>query len=250
MMNTPVVVSAGFVVVIATIIVLVSGRRDPDSERLRTVTRYVDSVALLSTFVVLFAGYAIVAELSRFIVNSRNRFGSSTIDGIIGSASGRSSSGEFRFGPDSFSRSVSNDVIWRGVVQAALVLLAAALILAFHRRHRAAIVGGTGFETTAAGRVDAAFRYAVCFVAAFVILFALALGLYGLFEAIAPGVASSGGGSTQRERGLATAISLLALGVGSAVVFRAHWTQDMRRPGPAPAVTATDTVPSDPAAFG
>ena len=79
-MNTPVVVSAGFVVVIATIIVLVAGRRDSDGERLRTVTRYVDSVALLSTFVVLFAGYAIVSELSRFVINSRNRYGSSTIE--------------------------------------------------------------------------------------------------------------------------------------------------------------------------
>jgi hypothetical protein len=241
-MNTPIVVSAGIVVVIATILVLVAGRRDPDAERSRTVTRYVDSVALLSTFVVLFAGYAIVAELSRFIVNADHRFGSSAIDSIVGSASGDSSSSGVTFGPNGFVRHVSNDVIWRGVVQAALVLVAAALILAFHRRHRAAIVGGVGFDASAGARVDLAFRYCVCFVAAFVILMALAFGLYGLFQAIAPGVTTAGGGSAERERGIATAISLLALGVGSALVFRAHWSDAMRRPIAAP--------PADSAAFG
>jgi len=244
MLNTPIVVSAGIVVVIATILVLVAGRREADTERSRTITRYVDAVALLSTFVVLFAGYAIVAELSRFFVNSRNRFGTSAIDSIVGSASGRSSSlgSDFTFGPNGISRHVSNDVIWRGVVQAALVLLAAGVILAFHRRHRAAIMAGPGFDASAGARVDLAFRYAVCFVAAFVILMALAFGLYGLFRAVAPGVATAGGGSTERERGLATAVSLLALGAGSVVVFRAHWSERMRV-GPAPAA-------SDTAAFG
>jgi hypothetical protein len=243
MMNTPIVVSAGTVVVIATILVLVAGRREPDTERSRTITRYVDSVALLSTFVVLFAGYAIVAELSRFIINSGHRYGNSAIDSIVGSASGRSSSSSgIEFGPSGFVHHVSNDVIWRGVVQAALVFLAAGLILFFHRRHRATIVADSGFDASAGARVDVAFRYCVCFVAAFVILMALAFGLYGLFQAIAPGVASAGGGSTQRERGIATAISLLALGVGALVVFRAHWSESMRRPVAAP--------PADSAAFG
>src|SRR3954467_13365937 len=102
MLSTPIVVSAGFVIVIATILVLVAGRREPDTERSRTITRYVDSVALLSTFVVLFAGYAIVAELSRFIVNADHRFGSSAVDSIVGSASGRSSSSSRSFGPNGF----------------------------------------------------------------------------------------------------------------------------------------------------
>jgi hypothetical protein len=229
MLSTPIVVSASIVVVLATIIVLVAGRREPDTERSRTITRYVDSVALLSTFVVLFASYAIVAELTRFIVNANHRYGGGSVDSFIGAAEGRSSSGAtgFENGHLVFAHP-SNDVIWRGVVQAALVLLAAALILAFHRRHRATVVSAPGFEASAGGRVDLAFRYAVCFVAAFVILLALALGLYGLFQAIAPGVAVSGGGSTARERGLAGALSLLALGAGSVVVFRAHWNDGMR----------------------
>ena len=245
MLNTPIVVSAGVVVLVATILVLVAGRREPDTERSRTLTRYLDAVALLSTFVVLFAGYAIVAELSRFFVNANHRYGDSAIDGVIGAASGRtsSSSGSVTFRGGHFVVAhASNDVIWRGVIHAALVLLAAALILAFHRRHRAAVIGHPGFQDTAGARVDLAFRYAVCFVAAFVILMALALGLYGLFQAIAPGVAVAGGGTTARERGIAAAVSLLALGVGSVVVFRAHWSEHMR--------FTPSAEPADTAAFG
>jgi len=244
MLNTPIVVSAGIVVLVATILVLVAGRRAPDTERSRTLTRYLDAVALLSTFVVLFAGYAIVAELSRFFVNANHR-SDSAIDSVIGAASGRASSGSgsvtFRGGRFVVAHA-SNDVIWRGVIQAALVLLAAALILAFHRRHRAAVIRHPGFEDTAGARVDLAFRYAVCFVAAFVILMALAVGLYGLFQAIAPGVAVPGGGTTARERGIAAAVSLLALGVGSVVVFRAHWSEHMR--------FTPSAEPADTAAFG
>src|SRR6478752_4584216 len=92
MLNTPIVVTAGIVVLVATILVLVAGRREPDTERSRTLTRYLDAVALLSTFVVLFAGYAIVAELSRFFVNANHR-GDSAIDSVIGAASGRADPG-------------------------------------------------------------------------------------------------------------------------------------------------------------
>jgi hypothetical protein len=237
MINTGLVVSVSIVVVIATIIVLVAGRREPDTERSRTITRYVDSVALLSTFVVLFAGYAIVAELCRFLVSSSHRFGAGAVDTFIGGASS-----DISINGNRVVTHTSNDVIWRGVVQAALVLLAAALILAFHRRHRASVVGAPGFDASAGARVDLAFRYAVCFVAAFVVLLALALGLYGLFRAIAPGVAVAGGGSTERERGLASAISLLALGGGSVIVFLAHWSDRMR--------LTRRAEPADTAAYG
>jgi len=112
-MNTAIVVSAGIVVVLATIIVLVAARREPDGEHFRTVTRYLDSVSLLSVF------------------------------------------------------------------------------------------------------------------AAFLVLMALAFGTYGIFRIAAPGVATSGGGSTERQRGIAQALSLLALAGGAALIFRAHWSDTM-----------------------
>ncbi len=83
-MNTSIVVSAGIVVVIATILVLVAARRDPDVERQRTFTRYVDSVSLLSVFVLLFGVYAAAAQLSRFIINEAHRFGGPSIVDLAG----------------------------------------------------------------------------------------------------------------------------------------------------------------------
>lgn len=231
-MNTPIVVMAGIVIVVATILVLVAARREPDAERTRTFARYVDSVNLLSVYVALFAGYAVVAQLTRFIIDERHRFGGSP--SFLDAAS------------DSFSSSTSsyfsrgNDLIWRSAVQAALVLLAALVILVFHRSQRRRMVTDPRFDASAASRVDLAFRYCVCFVAAFVILMALAFGLYGIFRIAAPGVAVAGGGSSVRQKGIGEAISLLVLGGGAYVIFRLHWAATMiRRPdGAAPPATA------------
>ena len=82
-------------------------------------------------------------------------------------------------------------------------------------------------DASAGARVDLAFRYAVCFVAAFLVLMALSFGTYGIFRIAAPGVASYGGGSTEQQRGIAQALSLLSLAVGAAVIFRAHWSDTM-----------------------
>ena len=231
-MNAAIVVAAGIVVVIATIIVLIAGRRDADPERVRTLARYVDAVNLLSVFVVLFAAYAVVAQLTRFIIPERQRFGYSP--GFIDAASGA-----FAGSADRFVQ-IGNDGIWRGTVQAALVLLAAGLILSFHWRQRQTMVSGAGFGASSGARVDLAFRYAVCFVAAFVVLMSLAFGLYGLFRIAAPGVASVGRASGERERGIAQALSLLALGGGALLVFRMHWSDTMR---PTPRDEPTATAP-------
>lgn len=213
-MNTAVVVSASIVAVVATIIVLVAGRREEDRDRGRTFARYVDAVNLLSVYVALFAAYAVVAQLTRFIVPERRRFGG---PGLLDVA-------ESSFAGSAFDRVVrhGNDAIWRGAVQAALVLLAAGVILVFHRRQRDAMVATAGFEGSAGARVDLAYRYAVCFVAAFVVLMAMAFGLYGIFRLVAPGVAGVGGHGARQE-GIAQAISLFALGAGALAIFRVHW---------------------------
>jgi hypothetical protein len=217
-MNTSIVVIAGIIAVVAAILVLVAARHEPDTERQRTFARYVDTVNLLSVFVVVFAVYAIAADLSRFIVPERQRFGGGP--GLLDVAED-SFSGS---GLDSFV-SRGNDAIWRGAVQATLVLVAAGVILAFHRRQRRAMMAWSGFDTSSGARVDLAYRYAVCFVAAFVILMAMSFGLYGLFRVVAPGVAGSyrSGG---RQEGVAQAISLAVLGLAALAVFRVHWTRD------------------------
>lgn len=227
-MNIAIVVSAGIVVVLATIIVLVAARREPDGEHLRTLTRYVDSVSLLSVFVMLFALYAAIAQLCQFIVNENHRSGSSSIiDRAGGSFTGGSQTSIDGFLRQAEGISRANDMIWRGFVQAVLVAIAAAVVWSFHARQRRALRTSDGFDASSGARVDLAFRYAVCFVAAFLVLMALAFGTYGLFRIAAPGVASSGGGSTEQQRGIAQALSLLSLAVGAVVIFRAHWSNTM-----------------------
>ena len=65
----------------------------------------------------------------------------------------------------------------------------------------------------------------------------ISFGTYALFRIAAPGVASSLGGSTERERGIAQALSLLVLLGGAGVIFRTHWRPSMR--------PAVPTAPSE-----
>ena len=212
----------------ATIIVLVAGRREADEDRHRAEARYLGALCLLSIFVALAGVYAAVSELAQFVIPANHRFGGASPLGI-------GNGGGFETG---------NNVIWRGFVQALLVLLVAGAIFLFHWRRRRELRANPGFPGSAATRVDVAHIYAACFVAAVVILLALSVGLYALFRVAAPGVATFQGGSSVRERGLAQALSLLALGLGAFGVFRLHWSQrpDVERvrvdaPPPAPVAT-------------
>jgi thiol-disulfide isomerase/thioredoxin len=119
----------------------------------------------------------------------------------------------------------SDDAIWRGTVQAALLTAAATGVLMFHRGRRRSLLATPDFTESAAQRADAAYLYAACFLAAFIILAAAAFGTYGLFRAVAPGVTGFGDGDIERQKGIAQAISLAALGLGAAAVFVLHWRE-------------------------
>ena len=60
---------------------------------------------------------------------------------------------------------------------------------------------------------------------------------------LAPGVTGVGDGDVERQRGVAQAISLVALAAGAAMVFLVHWRE---RPGadePAPAAAGDSEPP-------
>ncbi len=239
-MNSSIIVSAAIVTVIATIIVLISARREPDHERSRALARYLDSVCLLSIFVALFALYAIAAQLTRFIIPASHRFGGGFAGPGLIDAAESSFSGS---GLAAISR--GNDSIWRSAVQAALVLLAAGIIWSFHHRQRTAMRAQPGFVDTTAARVDVAFRYAVCFVAMFIVLMAMSFGLFAVFRIAAPGVVSGISRGGERQRGVAQALSLLILGGGALTVFRIHWSDTMRLVPGVPAQPAAPTAVTD-----
>ncbi len=142
-MNSSIIVSAAIVVILATIIVLIAARRESDHERTRALARYLDAVCMLSMYVALFATYAVVSQLTRFVIPASDRFGQFSGPGLLDAAQSSFSGA----GLDVINR--GNDTIWRSAVQAALVLLVALLIWTFHQRQRRVMAQTPGFADSA-----------------------------------------------------------------------------------------------------
>jgi hypothetical protein len=197
----------------------VAGRREPDPDRRRTEARYLGAVCFLAVFVTLFGAYGVVAQLSTFVIDrgDDNEFSFDDADDLAPL-------------PLPGGGRPSDDAIWRGTVQAALLTAAAAGVLVFHRRRRRALRATPEFGDSTAARADTAYLYVACFVAAFLVLFSAAFGVYGLFRIVAPGVTGFDT-DVERQRGIAQAISLAALGLGALLVFRIHWQDRPSRPG-------------------
>jgi hypothetical protein len=198
------------VAVAAAIVILVAGRREPDPDRHRTEARYLGAVCFLSVFVVLFGAYGVVAQLSSFVIDRDDPRESFTFEDDVSPI------------PFPGGGRPSDDALWRGAVQAALLTAAATGVLMFHRGRRRALVAPPGFRETAAARADTTYLYATCFLAAFLVLFAVTFGVYGLFRVVAPGVTGFDS-DLERQRGIAQAVSLTALAIGAVLVFLLHW---------------------------
>jgi len=214
------------IAVAGVILILVAGRRDADVDQRRTEARYLGAVCFLAVFVTLFAAYGVVAQLASFIVDRQpaRGFNFDGVSPIPLPSSGRG----------------SDDAIWRGTVQAALLTAAAAGVLVFHQIRRRALISTPDFSGSAAERANTAYVYVTCFIAAFVILVAAAYGIYGIFRVVAPGVTGFQDSDIERQKGIAQAISLAALGLGALAIFALHWRE---RPAPVDTPVAPDAPP-------
>jgi hypothetical protein len=233
-MNVAVFAWAIPVLVVALILILVADRRGDDAAGYRTPARYLGAACFLAVFLTLFSTFGVVAQLSRFVI-SHDRGSSLDVGAESFSSFGGRSLGD-RLDEQ------SDNAIWRGTVQFGLLAVASAGVLVFHRRKRDALRAAPGFLESGASRADHAYLYTACFVAVFLVLFAAFAGVYGLFKVVAPGVASVGGGASERERGIAQAISFGALALGSLAVFVLHWREVPRRDLLAPRVPAGPPV--------
>jgi len=217
----PIVVAVlvGLAVVVATIVILVAGRREADPGAQRTLARYLGALCFLALFTTLFATYFAVAALSDLIVDHDR--GESEARQMLESNNGDHMQGLPRFRTQ--VQPASDDRDYRIAVQSGLVAVAAGVIFVLHRRRRDQLAARDEFDRSAAWRVDTTYLYAVCFTAALVIIFAAATGSYGVFRIIAPGVTALHGATTERQHGAAQLIAYAYLALAAAAVFVVHW---------------------------
>lgn len=211
----------GVPLVVAVILVLVAGRRDDDSAHTRTQARYLAAICLVSLFVALFAAFGTVRGLTDLIVDKAGIESSGRLprefrdilDGIPGLGNL----------PGSGSGLSSDDADYRLAVGSALFAAAAAGVFVFHDRRARRLVPPGQIEQSATGRVARAAVYGACFIAALVVLVALAKAGYGLFRVIAPDVTGRGPDDAERQLGIAEVLSYSLLAAGGALVFHRTW---------------------------
>ena len=215
---------------LALVVLVLAGGRDIDATGQRTHTLYVVTVSFVALFTALIASTAIVNALTEKIEDDE-------------------STEEFNFDDEDFEDfeeedfdfeggDVSeNDRVLRGVVQGALVLIAAGAVLIFHHRRRNDYRAASGFDASAAWRADRAYIYVVCFTAILIFLFAAGFGSYNIFKLIGPGVFDAGDSSDIRKSALQELLTLAWLALASLGIFRYFWLQ-ANPPAAAPANSA------------
>ncbi|HUF84071.1 MAG TPA: hypothetical protein VMQ81_05695 [Acidimicrobiia bacterium] len=221
---------------LALVVLVLAGGRDIDTTGKRTFTLYVVTVSFVALFTALIASTAVVSSLTEKIKDD---------DSSEGFDFGDEDFEDFEdFDFDFDSDASENDRVLRGVVQGALVLLAAGAVLWFHHRRRREYTGERGFDGSAAWRADRAYLYVVCFTAILIFLFAAGFGSYNIFKLIGPGVFDSGDSSDIRKSALQELLTLAWLAVAALGIFRYYWLQ--AQPGPA----SSPAPPPTPATSG
>lgn len=172
--------------------IIVFAGRETDTTGRRAFAVYLGAVNFVAIFTAVFASFAAVASLTNLIIDGR-----------------------------------SEDDAVRGAVQAGLIVGAALIVLVFHSRRRRELQLASEFEVGApVWRIDRAYLYVVCFIAVVTALFAFAVGTYGVFRALAPGVTSDEiSKHLERQEGVAQLISLVWLGLVAGYVFLRSWRE-------------------------
>jgi hypothetical protein len=239
-------------VLLLAVIILATGRGEPDPKGRRAFAVYVSAVSFIALFTLVLATFAAVTSLAGLVEDDEEP---ALFDGDFGGTlegEGFLLLGEGELDgidlpvPDPPDR---GDAVARDTIQALLIAAFAAAVLLFHERRRRDLRREEGFAGSATWRVDRAYLWTVCFTAVLIALFAAASALYEVFRALAPGVASDIGDDTIVRQSAASAfISAGYLAVVAGLVFWFHWRQgDDSRPQPAaPAFTPDSADPGTP----
>jgi hypothetical protein len=214
----------GVPLLVAVILVLVAARRDDDPGQTRTQARYLGAIVLVTLFVALFAAFGVVRGLTDLMVDKQSTGSAAVlpkqIRDILGQVPGLGDLPGLGSGSTTLA---DDDADYRLAAQSALLALAAGAVFAFHDRRARRLVPPGGIDESATGRVARAAAYGACFVAAIVVLVAVAKAGYGLFRVVAPGVTGHGREDPERQRGISELLSYAFLAAGGALVFQRAW---------------------------
>jgi hypothetical protein len=215
----------GVPLLVAVILVLVAGRTDADLAQTRTQARYLAAICLVSLFIALFAAFGTVRALTDLIVDKEGSSQAANVPEQLEDIFDSLPDGQQIFDlPDGGGDGLANDdADYRLAVQAFLLFLAAGIVFAFHDQRAHRLVPGASIDDSATGKVARAYLYGVAFIAALVVLVALAKAGYGLFRVVAPSVTGGGSDDVERQRGISELLAYAFLAGGGALIFFRAW---------------------------
>ncbi|HLN17653.1 MAG TPA: hypothetical protein VK277_12995, partial [Acidimicrobiales bacterium] len=187
------------------VIVVVANRAEPDRSGRRTFSVYLFSVSFVTVFLALFGSVVVVDSLVQLI----GGHGGGVVYGVVSGSSGSVH----------FTKTIHpvGDEVVRGVVAGGLITLIAIAVLVPHLR-RGLQVAGADQRSGPSARVGQAYAAAVAFVTILIVVVALAVVIYHLFELAGPGTFQSSGG-TPVVRSL---LEVLYLGIAAGILFAVH----------------------------
>ncbi len=213
----------GVPLLVAVILVLVAGRKDPDPSHSRTQARYLAAIGLVSLFLALFAAFGTVRALADLIVDKESPQQSVDLPEGLEDVFESLPTELFDVPGADADGLADDDAAYRLAVQSFLLFLAAGLVFAFHDQRAHRLLPSDRIDDSAPGRVARAYLYGISFVAALIVLVALAKAGYGLFRVVAPGVTGAGADDVERQRGIAELISYAFLAGGGLLIFFRAW---------------------------
>jgi hypothetical protein len=213
--------------ILLAVVVVFSGRDDPDPSSRRPETLYLCAASFVATFTLLFAAYGVANAVARMpLDDDRATFDFTTPDGST---------------PERASSGGENDDEVRAAVQAGLLALVALAVLVPHVQRLRSVVQEPGFDGSPARRVYIGYLYATSFVAVVLLLATVTVVAYSAFSALAPGVAASDG-TGDRSNALVSISSLLVLVGGAGTVLLLHLREAGRWRRPTAATPAFGAV--------
>ena len=217
------VVVAGLVVLVAAAIS--GGRRETDPNGERTVAVFLGVVNWVALFTVLFATFAIVVAITGYIHSGdAPRFQPQVSVPGGGTISGSVPRGTVTYGslPQNviLAQASPGYNVTSAALGAGLVALAAIGVLRVYRRRLWAVIQEPSRRSGPAGPPMQVYLLATAFTAVFIAFGAGSSALYGIYRAVAPGVAGIASGA--HGPGVRQLLDSAYLALGALVIFRRH----------------------------